>query len=102
MLLGNNEKVALLQAIYVSRYTYYVSSIDLWEQFLTGKPVICKRNHSLILRLITTLPSDMEYVKILKASLFTYAGFLAGQGLTVRRVEWMWANKVLNLLEKFK
>ena len=79
----NVERVALMKALICSTNHHITKLGCLLEIFLTDKPLITKKNQSILLRLVTMLPSELECIKKLKANLLIFAGFKGGEDITV-------------------
>ena len=95
----NPVKIALLEAICSSSQHKAITNLGcLKELFLTGKPVIRKRFGSVILRMLTMLPSSLGCVETLRESLLLFAELHGGLERDARDIMWLWAYRLLEVL----
>jgi hypothetical protein len=95
----NMEVYTLMEAIILSSEFKITREGKLLDIFLTKRPVRRRKNTSIMLRMIHMLPSDLECVKFLREHLIKFASFKGGQDMTVRQVEFMWANKLIDIVK---
>ena len=95
----NTVKVSLVRSIIESRKHSITSTGSLPDILLTDMPVIRIKNVSLLLRMVHLLPPTLDCVQVLKENLLFYAQHTDEQQ-DMRLVEWRWAWKMLNCLEK--
>ena len=96
----NRAKVAFIKCLIACQEGgYYVTKHGkLMDLFLTNNSVWNKRCASIVLRMVFILPFSMECVLELKQSLLDYCDLLDDPVLTPRKVEWMWAWKLLGTI----
>lgn len=100
--IGNNEKIALIESLVESIKYPITSHGNLMDIFMTALPVARKKNYSILLRMIQIMPSDMACITTLKANLLMFAQMQAGLGKSVRQVQWEWANRLVDVFMHLK
>ena len=100
--IGNVEKIALIESLVESIKFPITTQGNLMDLFMTALPVIRKRNYSILLRMVQIMPSDLGCIKTLKANLINFARMQAGQGKSVRQVEWEWAKRLAEIFKNLK
>ena len=93
----NVERMALIESLVESIKYPITTQGNLMDLFMTNLPVIRQRNYSILLRMVQIMPSDLECIKTLKASLINFARKQASQGKSVRQVEWEWARRLAEI-----
>ena len=100
--IGNMERVALIESLVESIQYPITKQGNLMDIFMTALPVVRMKNYSILLRMIQIMPSDMDCITTLKANLIKFAQMQAGQGKSVRQVEWEWANRLVEVFMNLK
>ena len=72
--IGNVEKIALIESLVESIKFPITTQGNLMDLFMTALLVIRKRNYSILLRMVQIMPSDLDCIKTLKANLINFAG----------------------------
>ena len=102
--IGSAERVAILQTICAAGeseipVTRHGNVMDL---FLSGKPVVNFKCVKVILRLINMVPSEFEPRKILEDNIVSFAGLMANEEISVRKLEVLYAFKMLKCLKNMQ
>ena len=72
------------------------------DLFLRGKPVVNFKCVKVILRLINMVPSEFEPRKILEDNIVSFAGLMANEEISVRKLEVLYAFKLLKCLQNMQ
>ena len=107
-LIGNRVKLALMQCIMECKDKAITSTGDMCDLFMTGAPVVNKRNASVLLRMVQLMytrpdPSDGKHscFQILSENLLDFVR-LSDHDSSLRMIEWKWSIRCLDVLSRCK
>ena len=107
-LIGNRVKLALVQCIIECKDKAITSTGDMCDLFMTGAPVVNKKNASVLLRMVQLMytrpePSDGDHscFQILSENLLDFVR-LSDHNSSLRMNEWKWSIRCLDVLARCK
>ena len=107
-LIGNRVKLALVQGIMHCKDRAITSKGDMCDLFMTGIPVVNKKNASILLRMVQLMytrpdlrDGDLSCFQILSENLLEFVG-LSDPVSSLRMIEWKWSIRCLDVLSRLQ
>ena len=101
-LFSNSDRVALVKTISEAHNVKISCMGRSMDIFFSSKKVLNKSCAKFLLRMITIMPQDYHFIKVLQESMVNYASLYADEGLTIRKVEWRWAFLGLDIIRSIR
>ena len=96
----NIQKVALIESIILSSSFYISKEGELVDIFLSERPLIKKKNVSILIRMIHIMDPNIPCIKTLRESLMLYVQMSEIEDL--RLLEWRFSWKLLNSIKRLR